>query len=172
MSSKTESVFLTWTASSEFGIYRLCEQWIKRNLQTESQIPGPFEWLGMLSWNLSWRNARRHKFAWQGSLNCLLLSNLGDASLWLSPYSEHPYIKSQSCVLTFLLIWAASWQNQQNDIWVQRRLRSALASAQSDLSLRRPYEEVVGPQLPTERTAKTDQTGRMPRLMCLRWAHR
>ena len=35
--------------------------------KTESQIPGPFEWLGMRSWNLSWRNARRHKFAWRGS---------------------------------------------------------------------------------------------------------
>ena len=41
--------------------------WVKRNLQTESQIPGPSEWLGMRSWNLSWRNARRHKFAWRGS---------------------------------------------------------------------------------------------------------
>ena len=61
-----------WTASSEFGTYRLCEQrrfrracasaqsrqnfaarsykqWVKRNLQTESQIPGPSEWLGMRS---------------------------------------------------------------------------------------------------------------------------
>ena len=72
-----------WTASSEFGTYRLCEQrrcslartfaarsykqWVKRNLQTESQIPGPSEWLGMRSYNLSWRNARRHKFAWRGS---------------------------------------------------------------------------------------------------------
>ena len=25
-----------WTASSEFGTYSLCEQWVKRNLQTES----------------------------------------------------------------------------------------------------------------------------------------
>ena len=46
---------------------RSYKQWIKRNLQTESQIPGPSEWLGMRSWNLSWRNARRHKFAWRGS---------------------------------------------------------------------------------------------------------
>ena len=41
------------------------KQWDKRNLQTESQIPGPSEWLGMRS--LSWRNARRHTFAWRGS---------------------------------------------------------------------------------------------------------
>ena len=46
---------------------RSYRQWIKRNRLTESQIPGPSEWLGMRSWNLSWRNARRHKFAWRGS---------------------------------------------------------------------------------------------------------
>ena len=56
----------TWTASSEFCTYHLCEQrrmrtlartsaarsykqWVKRNLQTESQIPGLSEWLGMRS---------------------------------------------------------------------------------------------------------------------------
>ena len=31
------------------------------------QIPGPSEWLGMCSYNLSWRNAGRHKFTWRGS---------------------------------------------------------------------------------------------------------
>ena len=45
---------------------RSYKQWLKRNLQTESQIPGPSEWLGMRSWNLSWRNARRHKFSLDG----------------------------------------------------------------------------------------------------------
>ena len=25
------------------------KQWVKRNLQTESQVPGPSEWLGMRS---------------------------------------------------------------------------------------------------------------------------
>ena len=45
---------------------RSYKQWVKRNLQTESQIHSPSEWLGMHSWNLSWRNARRHKFAWRG----------------------------------------------------------------------------------------------------------
>ena len=47
---------------------RSYKQWIKRNLQTESQIPAPSEWLGMRSKNLSWRNARRHKFVWRGSI--------------------------------------------------------------------------------------------------------
>ena len=48
---------------------RSYKQWIKRNLQTESQIRGPSEWLGMRGWNLSWRNAWRHKFAWRGSFH-------------------------------------------------------------------------------------------------------
>ena len=56
-----------WKCTFEFGTYCLCEQRVKRNLQTESQIPGPSEWLGMHSWNLWWWNARRHKFAWRGS---------------------------------------------------------------------------------------------------------
>ena len=58
---------------------RSYKQWIKRNLQTESQIPGPSEWLGMRSWNLSWRNARRHKFAWRGPCDFV-----GFVILWLN----------------------------------------------------------------------------------------
>ena len=53
---------------------RSYKPWVKRNFQTESQIPGPSEWLGMRSWKLSWRNARRHKFAWRGSV---ILSHWG-----------------------------------------------------------------------------------------------
>ena len=33
------------------------------------------------------------------------------------------------------------------------------------ISLCCPHEETLHPQLPIERTAKTDQTGRMPRLI-------
>ena len=33
------------------------------------------------------------------------------------------------------------------------------------ISLCCPHEETLGPQLPTEHTAKTDQTGQMPRLI-------
>ena len=43
--------------------------------------------------------------------------------------------------------------------------------AQSDQSLRCPHEETLGPQLPIECTAKTDQTGWIPRLICPCWAH-
>ena len=48
--------------------------------------------------------------------------------------------------------WAALWQNKQNDICAQRRLRSAWVYYQR---LRCPYEEALGHQLPIERTAKT-----------------
>ena len=40
------------------------------------------------------------------------------------------YFKMDCCTC----IWAASWQNQQNGICAQRRLRSAWASTQSDRS--------------------------------------
>ena len=36
---------------------------------------------------------------------------------------------------------------------------------QCDQSLRSPHDESLGPWLPIKRTAKTDQTGRMPRLI-------
>ena len=54
-------------------------------------------------------------------------------------------------------IWAAAWQNQQNDLCAQRWLRSAWASAQSDQSLRCLHEEILGPYLSIERTVKKNQ---------------
>ena len=56
-------------------------------------------------------------------------------------------------------IWAAAWQNQQNGLCGQQ---SAWASAQSDPSPRCPHEEILGPQLPTERMPRLswDFTGR------------
>ena len=79
---------------------RSYKQWVKRNLQTES----PSEWLGMRSYNLSWQNARRHKFAWRDS-----------------------FIRNHLAI--HILNWAAAWQSQQNDMSTQQRLRSAWASA-------------------------------------------
>ena len=45
--------------------------------------------------------------------------------------------------------------NKQNGMCVQRRLRSAWASAQSDQSFRCPHEEKLDPYLPIERASKT-----------------
>ena len=62
-------------------------------------------------------------------------------------------------------VWAATWQNQQNGLCAQRRLRSAWASAQSDQSLRCPLSGKLRTQTFFMRTAKNDQTGRTPRLI-------
>ena len=53
-----------------------------------------------------------------------------------------------------LMIWAAAWQNQQNDLCAQRRLRSAWACAQSAQSLRCPSEERSSPNLPIKSVKK------------------
>ena len=87
------------------------------------------------------RKPRRQVFSWRGSYNIRYTTILAVSSC------------------------AASWQNQQNGMCAQRRLWSAWASAQSDQSLRCPHEENLGPELPTERTAKTDQTGQKPSLI-------
>ena len=62
---------------------------------------------------------------------------------------------------------ATSWQNQQNDLCTQQRLKSSWASAQSDQSLRCLHEETLGPQLLIECTVKPVQTEQMPRLLCV-----
>ena len=66
-------------------------------------------------------------------------------------------------VLLFNIIWATSWQNQQNGMRTHRRLRSVWVSAQSDQSLHCPHEESLGPHLPIKCTAKTlIRLGRCP----------
>ena len=78
-----------WATSSEFRTYRLCErprslartsaarsykQWVKRNLQTESQNPGGLAPLN--DWTCAVKichdNARRHKLAWCGPYGTLV----------------------------------------------------------------------------------------------------
>ena len=49
--------------------------------------------------------------------------------------------------------------------WHVRPAKTQISHPPSLTSLRCPHEETFGPQLPIERTAKTDQTGRMPRLI-------
>ena len=54
----------------------------------------------------------------------------------------------------YIYTWAATWQNQQSE-----------CAPSKDSDLRCPREESLGPYLPMKRTTKTDQTGRMPRLI-------
>ena len=58
------------------------------------------------------------------TVDCAREPGLQKCSLFLRPLAK---IKT----------WATSWQNKQNGLCTQRRLRSAWASAQSDQSLRR-----------------------------------
>ena len=58
---------------------------------------------------------------------------------------------------------AAAWQNQQNDLCAQWRLRSAWASAQW---------VAEDPKFLHADSEGSDQTGRMPRLFWVRWAQR
>ena len=97
---------------------------------------------------------RRQVFSWRGSYSFF------DSCLW--PVSDRllsaaDTVASKSVLVVFSLssiIELPHDKNQQNDL-----------CAQSDQSLRCPHEETLGPQLPIEHTAKTDQTGWKPRLI-------
>ena len=71
------------------------------------------------------------------------------------------------------LIWATSWQNQQNGMCAQRRLRSAWASAQSDQSLCSAHAETLDLELPlsAQRRLWSDWADAQADLS-LHWAHR
>ena len=58
--------------------------------------------------------------------------------------------------------WAASWQNQQNDMCAQQRLRSAWASTQTDQSLLCAQWVAKDPMFLHADSEDSDQTGRMP----------
>ena len=62
-------------------------------------------------------------------------------------------------------MWAASRQNQQNDMCAQRRLRSAWASTQSDQSLLSAWRKLGSLTTHRAHSEDSDQTGRMPRLI-------
>ena len=62
-------------------------------------------------------------------------------------------------------IWAASWQNQQNGMCAQRRLRSVWASAQSHQSSLCAQWVAKDPSCLHADSKDSDQTGRMPRLI-------
>ena len=68
---------------------------------------------------------------------------------------ESRYQKDVWVVWKYAVIALTWWQNQQNGMCAQLRLRSAWASAQADQSLLCPHEERLGPQLSIECTAKT-----------------
>ena len=85
------------------------------------------------------------------------------ATYWAHNGNMQPFtILFCSCLTTK---WAASWQNQQNGMCAQRRLRSAWASAQSDHSLLCAQWVAKDPRFLHADSEDSDQTGRMPRLI-------
>ena len=103
----------------------------------------------------------------------MLLVQGGDSN----EYPQHKFFMEKYGKLSLnyhqiLNIWAAAWQNQQNDLCAQLRLRSAWASAQFDQSLRCPHEETLDPQLPIEHKVKTlIRRADAQADLSLRWAH-
>ena len=66
--------------------------------------------------------------------------------IWLYRFLVIAFSSTPAGIYTLMCIkWASAWQNQQNDLCTQRRLRSAWASAQSDQSLHYLYDEALGP---------------------------
>ena len=63
------------------------------------------------------------------------------------------------------LIWTTTWQNKDNDMCAQRRLRSAWATAQSDHNLRCAWRNLVSLATHWAHSEDSDQAGRMPRLI-------
>ena len=105
-------------------------------------------------------NPRRQVFSWHGSYH----KNDKHYIVW----SECSLV----CIYTPYMIWAAAWQNQRKGMCAQRRLRSAWASAQSDQSLCWAFNGKLRTQGIFMWTAKTDQTGWMPRLISVFcWVH-
>ena len=79
----------------------------------------------------------------------------------------HWPVKSQwgSCHFASSIIWVASWQNQQNGMCAQRRLRSAWATAQFDQSSLSAWRSIGSSATHWAHSEDSDQTGRMPRLI-------
>ena len=70
-----------------------------------------------------------------------------------------------SCLLVNVAqhhIWATSWQNQQNGMCAQRRLRSAWASAQSDQSSLSAWRKLGSLATLWAYSEDSDQPGRCP----------
>ena len=83
---------------------------------------------------------------------------------WAHVFSEFWWSLRVTCC-TITTSWVTSWQNQQNDMRAQQRLRSAWASAQSDQSLHCALNRQLRAKCFFMRTAKTlDQIrlGRCP----------
>ena len=96
----------------------------------------------------------------------IFISEVGLMCCW-TKWSNHSKLKH--CTFCWAssqkIIWAASWQNQQNGICTQRRVGSAWASAESDQSLCCLHEESGSLATHWAHSEDCDQIGRVPRLI-------
>ena len=69
-------------------------------------------------------------------------------------------------------IWATSWQNQQNDLCILRRLRPAWASSRSYQSLRCALNGYLRTQCFYMQAAKTSDWADAQADLSVHWAHR
>ena len=64
-----------------------------------------------------------------------------------------------------LIIWATTWQNQQNGLCAQQRLRSVWVSARSDQSSLSTWRNLESLATHWSHSKDSDQTRQMPRLI-------
>ena len=96
------------------------------------------------------------------SLGLGLARSCNNESGWLIPWENtYPMITGNE------IKWASAWQNKQNDLCAQRRLRSAWASAQTYQSSLCAQSVAKDPMFLHADSEGSDQTGRMPRLICV-----
>ena len=75
------------------------------------------------------------------------------------------FFSSHGHLAIVYLKWATSWQNHQNGMCAQQRLRSAWASAQSEQSSLSAWRKFGSLATHWANREDSDQTGRMPRLI-------
>ena len=92
--------------------------------------------------------------------NLAFNNDLDPWSLWTKVRSNN-HSATQRLLGNVMLIWAASWQNQQNGMCAQQRLRSACPSTQSDQSSLSEWRKLGSLATRWGHSEDSDQTGRM-----------
>ena len=93
---------------------------------------GGQNYIGMFSWCGFWDNKTVYLYSLTRIFICLCSVN---ERCWICKANSSKHFQNAKMRR---LAWMrdSAWQNLQNGMWAQRRLRSAMASAQSDQSLR------------------------------------
>ena len=109
-------------------------------------------------------------FCWHlfyGKITLFKLQQLVQLSDDFLSTSNFFHMRKHEFICTFQrhMIWAAAWQNKENDLCAQQRLRSAWASAQSDQSLLSAWRNLWSSATHPGHSKDSDQTGWMHRLI-------